>query len=164
MIYPNIPQTGLEAFEYLPEGTNCQLVNDHIIMFPSLSIYHQEILGELLYQLRPLRVLGTVLMRVDTYLDDKNIFLPDLMFIANSNKHIIKEHIYGAPDIIIEILSPESASLDENDKKDVYLKYGVKELWLVDPKTKKCKGHVNGEIIESTGQIKFSVVEHTVSF
>jgi hypothetical protein len=76
MIYPNIPQTGLEAFQFLPEGTNCQLVNDHIIMFPQLSVDHQEMLGELICQLQPLRKFGKVIMRVDTYLDDQNISCP----------------------------------------------------------------------------------------
>lgn len=64
--------------------------------------------------------------------DDANYFIPDLLVVCDRNK-IRPNGIYGAPDLIIEILSPSTRKNDLGVKKDIYEKYGVKEYWLVDP-------------------------------
>ena len=46
---------------------------------------------------------------------------------------IIKDNIYGAPDLVIEILCPSNAYYDLRQKKDIYQKYGVKEYIIIDP-------------------------------
>ena len=62
---------------------------------------------------------------------------PDILFISNKRLDIIKDAaIMGSPDLIIEIVSPSSASYDTIEKRDVYEKYGVKEYWLVFPQEK----------------------------
>jgi len=45
--------------------------------------------------------------------------------------------LHGAPDLVIEILSPRTAKYDLEDKKDIYERYGVKEYWAVDPVSKQ---------------------------
>ena len=67
--------------------------------------------------------------------DDANYFIPDLLVVCDRNK-IRPNGIYGAPDLIIEILSPSTQKRDWGIKKDTYEKYGVKEYWLVSPKEK----------------------------
>lgn len=68
---------------------------------------------------------------VDVYLDEKNNIIPDLMIICN--RDIIKSNgVYGAPDFIVEVLSPGTATKDKGYKKDLYEKFGVKEYWIVD--------------------------------
>ena len=67
--------------------------------------------------------------------------------------------MYGAPDLVIEILSPSNKGYDKKDKKQVYEKYGVKEYWIVEPNDKTVKGFtlVNDEFVEfasTTGIIK----------
>lgn len=72
---------------------------------------------------------------VDVHLDEKNIVIPDAMIICN--KYIIKgDGIYGAPDLVVEVLSPSTANRDKKDKKALYEKHGVKEYWIVDPVSK----------------------------
>ena len=68
---------------------------------------------------------------VDVYIDERNHFIPDVMIVCNPD--IIKDDaIYGAPDLVVEVLSPSTSKNDRTTKKDVYERAGVKEYWLVD--------------------------------
>jgi Uma2 family endonuclease len=49
--------------------------------------------------------------------------------------------LHGAPDLVIEILSPGTARYDLHEKKDVYERCGVKELWMIDPADKSATGY-----------------------
>ena len=79
---------------------------------------------------KPCWVLGD---NSDVHLSDKDIFRPDVSVICN--KDILKKGkgIYGAPDLVVEILSPRTMKYDRNYKKNVYEKAGVKEFWIIDP-------------------------------
>jgi Uma2 family endonuclease len=71
----------------------------------------------------------------DVHLDEKNTFVPDVMIVCN--KDIIKDDgIYGAPDLVVEVLSPSTAKRDRGEKKSIYEKYGVKEYWIANPADK----------------------------
>jgi len=69
---------------------------------------------------------------VDLYLTEKDRFIPDFMVVCDRNK-IKWDGIYGAPDLVVEVLSPSTAKNDRTHKKDVYAKCGVREYWLVNP-------------------------------
>ncbi len=59
---------------------------------------------------------------------------PDVLFIAKNRLHIVKKgRIEGAPDIIVEILSPGNWIIDRREKFDIYAKAGVREYWIVNP-------------------------------
>ncbi len=62
----------------------------------------------------------------------KNVVQPDLSIICDKNK-LTEKGCKGAPDWIIEILSPHTSSKDLNDKYFLYEKFGVKEYWIVEP-------------------------------
>ncbi|WP_044895077.1 Uma2 family endonuclease [Bacillus alveayuensis] len=69
----------------------------------------------------------------DTPLHDiKDWYIPDLVIVCEQNK-IGSERIYGAPDFVVEILSPSTAKHDRITKFRSYEKAGVKEYWIVDP-------------------------------
>lgn len=68
---------------------------------------------------------------IDVYLDEENNVIPDLMITCN--RDIIKSNgVYGAPDLIVEILSPSTATNDKGYKKSLYEKFGVIEYWIID--------------------------------
>ena len=69
---------------------------------------------------------------VDLYLDEKNRFIPDFMIVCDPDK-IKPDGVYGAPDLVVEVLSPSTAKNDRGYKKDTYAKFGVREYWLVSP-------------------------------
>ena len=73
----------------------------------------------------------------DVYLTEHNVFQPDIVFVSKSRFRILtKEGAKGAPDLVVEVLSPKTARLDLDFKKKVYASTGVVELWIIDPKRK----------------------------
>jgi Uma2 family endonuclease len=140
------PRTTMEVFKMLPEGTRCELINGIIYMSPAPSLNHQDAvthIGSQIYSYVKKRKLGKAYVSpIDVYLGDRaNAFQPDFVFVSNQNLSILKEDgIYGAPDLVIEILSPGTKGLDLGKKKKVYEKAGVKEYWVIDTETKLCTG------------------------
>lgn len=72
---------------------------------------------------------------VDSHLTEKDIFIPDMMVVCDQDK-IKADGVYGAPDLVAEVLSPSTAKRDRGYKKDTYAKCGVREYWLVSPAEK----------------------------
>jgi Uma2 family endonuclease len=156
-------RTLLEVFKSLPEGTLAQLIENNLVMSPPPSDNHQKILIEISAQLfafvRQYQLGEVRVAPYDVFLDLKNAYQPDIVFISKDNLHLIKEDgLHGAPDLLIEILSPSTAKDDLEEKKDVYERCGVKEYWVVDPTTKSTQGYALkdgsfGEIEKTTGVI-----------
>lgn len=71
----------------------------------------------------------------DLYLTEKNHFIPDGMIVCSKDK-IKPDGIYGAPDLVIEVLSPSTAKNDRGHKKDAYAAAGVREYWIVEHSVK----------------------------
>ncbi|MFD0673373.1 Uma2 family endonuclease [Cohnella sp. GCM10027633] len=71
---------------------------------------------------------------LDVHLDEDNIFQPDVIYIARARLDIIRDgFVFGAPDLVVEILSDSTARRDKTIKKTTYERFGVKEYWLADP-------------------------------
>lgn len=68
-------------------------------------------------------------------LDEKNHFIPDLLVVCDRNK-IKENYVEGAPDFVVEILSLSTRKRDLSSKRDTYERFGVKEYWIIDPKSK----------------------------
>lgn len=103
---------------------------------PAPTVNHQQISGSIhimLYQ--TCHANGTILYSpVDVFLDEENLYQPDLVFILHKNASIIKKHrIEGAPDLVVEILSPSTSHNDKVRKKRQFERHGVKEYWIIDP-------------------------------
>lgn len=64
--------------------------------------------------------------------DDKTILEPDVVVVCNRDI-IIRRCIYGAPDLVIEVLSPSTRRKDMIIKLNKYLNAGVREYWIIDP-------------------------------
>jgi Uma2 family endonuclease len=132
-----------EDYLSLPnDGKRYQVVEGEIYMVPAPAPYHQDIVGNLFVLLRTFveeRWLGRVYFApCDVILSEEDIVPPDILFILKEREHIItKRNIRGAPDLVIEIVSPFTAKFDKTAKMKLYEKFGVKEYWLVDPDAKK---------------------------
>jgi len=81
---------------------------------------------------------------------DTTVVQPDLVVICDRGK-IDKSGCLGAPDMVVEILSPSTASLDTVKKFNKYMEAGVKEYWVVNPDTKAVHVHVLKEGAYVTG-------------
>ncbi len=150
-IYPDDINTGIYTFKdylKLPEGSPYQLIEGELIMSPSPNSYHQTISKNLEFILigyTKANKSGIVLdAPIDVYIDEKNVFQPDIIFISKENKSILrKKGIVGAPDLVIEILSVSTMGYDEIVKKNIYLEAGVKEYITVNPSEKIIKTYID---------------------
>lgn len=147
-IASNIPANALEVFRLLPKGTRAEVLNNVLYMSPSPFYWHQQVLADLYLNIGnhvKKGNLGLVLPApFDVYLEDQQSAVqPDILFISNANKKMIKDdgYAYGAPDLIIEILSKDE-SRDRMMKKEIYEKAGVKEYFIVEPKTKMTEAYL----------------------
>ena len=169
-ICPDDINTGIYTFKdylKLPEGSPYQLIEGELIMSPSPNSYHQTISKNLEFILigyTKANKSGIVLHApIDVYIDEKNVFQPDIIFISKENKSILrKKGIVGAPDLVIEILSVSTMGYDEIVKKNIYLEAGVKEYITVNPSEKIIKTYIyknylkpdSRAVLDNTNNIK----------
>jgi Uma2 family endonuclease len=160
-----------EDYAKLPEGAPYQLMGGTLVMTPVSSTYHQIISMKLEVRLANFVIekdLGIILNApIDVYFEETETYQPDIIFISKDKLHIIEpQRINGAPDIVIEILSPSTAYYDLRKKLKIYEKHGVREYWIVDPESKSVEVHENKESkfrivqeVEGEGKVKSSVLE-----
>jgi Uma2 family endonuclease len=113
-----------------------QLLDGEILMSPAPELYHQDIVLYSATLLRQVAPEGKVyLSPVDVYFDEENVTQPDVVWLAPNSKCIAVEGKYlrGAPDLIIEVLSPSTAGIDKGKKFRLYEQHGVREYWTVEP-------------------------------
>jgi Uma2 family endonuclease len=117
-----------------PDDWRYQLIDGEIVMAPAPSFFHQRILSALEDE-----ELGQVLCApLDLFLDDNNVYQPDVHFISREREWIIQDDgLHGAPDLVVEVLSPRTARYDLNPKRAGYARAGVRELWFVYPEAKR---------------------------
>ncbi|MGB8170848.1 MAG: Uma2 family endonuclease [Chthoniobacteraceae bacterium] len=108
-----------------------------IPMAPSPNTYHQRLVGRLhllLANFVQAHQLGEVFLApYDVVMAEDNTAQPDLLFIAEENAGIVQNWVFGAPDLVVEILSPSSICRDRYEKQEQYARFGVKEYWIIDP-------------------------------
>lgn len=115
-----------------------ELLNGELVKKSSPSPRHQRTsmkLSSLMHLFASQNNLGVVYCApIDVFVDEHNVPQPDILFIANAKKHIITDDgIMGAPDLVVEILSPSSIRNDRGIKQRLYQRLGVQEYWIVDP-------------------------------
>ncbi len=136
-------------FAALPEGPPYfQLVEGELFFMASPNRLHQDIVGNLYFAikayLRANRQLGRVYMAPsDVKLDDENVFEPDVYYVSKERAGILtNQGATGAPDIVVEVLSPSTLRLDREKKRLIYFKAGVRELWFILPDRRLIEVHL----------------------
>ncbi len=138
MVYAN-PAFKLTYEDYanIPGDERYELIDGELVMVASPSERHQRVSMNLIRQLLPVEDagLGSIYHApFDVILSDTDVVQPDLMFITQERADIITPvNVQGAPDLVVEILSPSAATRDWMQKREVYAYYGVRELWLIEP-------------------------------
>ncbi|MEP7107749.1 MAG: Uma2 family endonuclease [Ferruginibacter sp.] len=173
-IKDKMPRTVMELYELLPEGLLCEVIENTLYMTPAPDFFHQELSLELsasiFNELKSTNAGKCVAAPMDVFLDAENAYQPDILFIATENLGIIREgKIKGAPDLIIEILSPGSIKFDKITKRTVYERNGVREYFIVDPKTKEVityylKNNKFEKQAGKKGKLKSLLLKKTFSF
>lgn len=120
------------------DGKRYEILEGELFMSPSPIVAHQDVVlnlvGIFLEFLRAHPEGKLLVAPMDVIFSEVNVCEPDLLFIAKERiAEIVRERIYGAPDLAIEVLSPSTASLDHVKKRLIYERFRVREYWIVDP-------------------------------
>jgi Uma2 family endonuclease len=100
------------------------------------STAHQRVVGELFLALatfvREHRLGDLLFAPMDVILDADLALVvqPDLVFLSEARRHQLTDRIYGAPDLVIEVLSPDPRIGRLDERIDWFARYGVRECWL----------------------------------
>lgn len=146
LLHPQTPRYTYGDYRQWQGDERFELIDgEAVLMSPAPRIRHQRVLGTLYRQIAdfldvsPCEVL---LAPVDVRLpkagepDDEvtTVVQPDLVVVCDSTR-IDDLGVRGAPDLVVEILSPATTGRDEILKRDLYERSGVREYWLIDPET-----------------------------
>ena len=121
------------------DGKRHEIIDGVHFVTPSPTVRHQVLVGRLYYaiesHLRAHPAVGRVFFaRLDVVFTKWDVVEPDLLFVAADQSEIIVEkNVQGAPALIIEVLSPGTRKTDEQIKRRLFERGGVREYWLVDP-------------------------------
>jgi Uma2 family endonuclease len=130
-----------QDFERIPEdGLRHEILDGVHVVSPAPSLRHQWVSRGVFRALDSFvaaRGLGEVFFApFDVVLSDHDVVEPDLLFISRERLAILTEaNVQGAPDLLVEVLSPGTRRRDLGQKLVRYEKLGVLEYWVVDPKT-----------------------------
>ena len=128
-----------DDYRNTPDDGRYELLDGELVMAPAPSLRHQRIdtrLSSLLHVFVTERGLGEVFCPpCDVLLSATDVVQPDLIFVAREQRRILAagDAVRGAPDLVVEILSPSTAARDRTLKRVLYARHGVREYWLVDP-------------------------------
>lgn len=146
MLQPKHIKLTVRGYMGIPEADDkrYELIDGELILAPSPVTQHHRISRNLLRALDEFvepQSLGELFYApMDVVLSDHDVFQPDILFISNNRLHIIGDrNIQGAPDLVIEILSPSTETRDRDIKLEQYLRFGVREYWLIDPQERFSK-------------------------
>lgn len=132
-------------YELFPaDGRRHEILDGEHFMTPSPNTRHQRAvrtLGFRLYAHAEENGLGEVFLApFDVVLSDNDVVQPDILFLSSENASILDEvNVKGAPDLVVEVLSPSNRRLDEIVKRKAYEDFGVQEYWIADPELETVK-------------------------
>ena len=128
-----------EDYRTAPPDKRYELVDGDLVMVPAPNLKHQAVqvrLGERLARFVRENGLGQIFFApCDVVLSDTDVVQPDLLFVSLDRAHLLAggENVQGAPDLVVEILSPATEERDRGYKRALYAKDGGAEYWVVDP-------------------------------
>ena len=137
------PRAKLTSADYrrltppVPDGPRYQLIHGELIAMAGASDAHQVFNGRLYIhltlQVDELGIGETRIAPYDVEIDEFNTYQPDLLFVSNERLPILQRvGAFGAPDVVVEILSDSTRRRDLAEKLPVYLRAGVREVVIVD--------------------------------
>lgn len=126
------------SLAYLEAECAWELIDGEVVMLAPATTNHSLISGNI-YSIFLHHLKGKQCIAIPdgatVFLTDSDHFVPDMMVVCDRSK-VKPNGIYGAPDLVVEVLSPSTARNDKTRKKNVYAQCGVREYWLVSPREK----------------------------
>lgn len=135
------PRGSRTADDYwgLPEGRRAELIDGELHDLAAPSLTHQQIIGELYRRLAdeidrgggPCRAFIAP-VAVNLKGDETTFVEPDVIVVCDPSK-LSERGCEGAPDLVVEVVSPGSRKMDYSTKLGLYIDAHVREYWIVDP-------------------------------
>ncbi|GMU80251.1 MAG: hypothetical protein AMXMBFR47_01220 [Planctomycetota bacterium] len=163
--------TAAEYFSLPDDGNVYELIDGVLVLSPSPTPRHQLVAKVILRQLDDYVErgnLGLVLYETDVQLPTPPggrdlVYRPAILYVAADRVGQIRGRIDIVPDLIVEVVSPDSRSLDTQTKRDDYERAGVREYWLIDPEAERFtffqrKDGAFGEVASSTTSYASEVI------
>jgi len=161
-----------EDYLKLNDDKRYEVINGRLYEMPAPTPWHQRILSYLHYKFYDFvnsKNMGVVLPSpIDVVMKEFIVIQPDIVFISKERMEIIGEKaIIGSPDLVVEIVSPNTIRRDTVVKKGIYESFGVKEYWIVYPDERVIEVWVLGEsgryelysLAEKEGKVKSKILE-----
>lgn len=134
-----------ELCRLVPDETpRYELIDGEAWMNPTPLYRHQLILRRLFLAFDAAAVAEdaeVLFAPLDVILAEDTALQPDLLVVLAENRHVIQDWVRGAPDLVVEVLSPSTARRDRGIKLATYARFGVREYWLVDPEEERVEIH-----------------------
>ena len=132
------PKLTYQDYANMDGDERYELHDGELILIPSPNTAHQTTsmkIGYRMFSFVEENDLGQVFSApYDVLFSDTQVVQPDILFVSNEREHIrTPANIQGAPDMIVEILSPSSVRRDWSYKRELYASHSVREYWIVDP-------------------------------
>ena len=140
-----------EDFLLFPDdGKRHEIIDGEHYVTPSPNLKHQaasgNLFGLLWTHLRRHPIGRIFAAPFDVVFSDLDVVEPDLLYVSRDRFEVLtRQHVRGAPDLVIEILSPGTRRTDEMTKRKLYERFGVLEYWVVDPELDTIKVYRRGE-------------------
>jgi Uma2 family endonuclease len=132
-----------DEFARLPDdGNRYEVIGGELYVTPAPTLTHQKAVTRLVAVLAPFvqaNGLGELYVGpVDVLFAEGDYLAPDLVFVRADRTAILKERgVEGAPDLVVEVLSPTTAGRDRTIKRERYAAFGVAEYWVVDAASRR---------------------------
>lgn len=128
----------IEEFKQLPETVQpTELIDGELIVSPTPRYSHQRLVLNIAKTLDELDIAGAIVLSPsDLYLKDNNVLQPDIFWVSDTNENCQLEdddYWHGAPDLVVEVLSPGTAKRDKTSKFTIYESNAIPEYWIADP-------------------------------
>lgn len=137
-------------YEKIPADSHRhEIIDGEWFMTPAPNLDHQTVVVNLTALLRDYvagRKMGRVFVApTDVVLSKNDIVQPDVLFVSKERLSVLgSRNLQGAPDLVVEVVSPSTAAIDRGVKLGLYDRGGVREYWIVDPSGKTVEIHEFG--------------------
>lgn len=142
--YVGLRMSADEFLQIPDDGQFYELIDGVIVMSPSPTPRHQKTAMEVSLQLGMFlreHPIGDVFPELDVHLGQGPtggdlVYRPEVIFVRKERLPPMENKVFGAPDLVVEVISKGSRRFDTETKKGDYERFGVKEYWLIDPARK----------------------------
>jgi Uma2 family endonuclease len=127
-----------DLLNFPDDGKRHEIIDGEHYVTPSPNTKHQSVVGKLHVSIATYlerHAIGAIFVApFDVVFSDLNVVEPDLLYISRERRDVLTDqHVRGAPDLVVEVLSPGTRKTDEITKRKLYEGFAVSEYWIVDP-------------------------------